>query len=157
MVNWKRLLAAIVICQLAGVVGSVFTVPAISTWYAALQKPWFNPPNWLFGPVWVLLYTLMGVAMYLVWEKGAKKKAVSESMGYFGAQLFLNAMWSFLFFGLRSPFYGVLCILPLLCLIAMTTQKFYKVSRNAGLLMVPYLAWTSFATLLNISVWLLNP
>jgi len=155
-IDWKRLVAAIIICQMAGVVGSVFTMPAIGTWYATLNKPWFNPPNWVFGPVWLTLYTLMGTALYLTWQKGTKNRKVKEALYLFGAQLMTNAAWSFLFFGLRSPAAGLVCISALWMLIAYTILKFYRVSKNAAYLMVPYLLWVTLATALNASVWMMN-
>jgi tryptophan-rich sensory protein len=151
-----RLIAAIVLCELVGGLGSVFTIPAINTWYAALSKPAFNPPNWLFGPVWTMLYLIMGVALYLVWERGVSKKGVAVAMETFGVQLFLNFMWSVLFFGLRSPLYGLIGIAFLFVAILATAAMFFRVSRAAGMLMLPYLAWVAFAALLNFYVFILN-
>ena len=111
-----KLVAAILVCEFVGLLGSIFTIPAITTWYAALQKPSFSPPNWLFGPVWTLLYALMGVSAYLVWEKGIKKKGVKPALKLFSLQLILNFMWSILFFGLRSPLSTFLLFHMLFCL-----------------------------------------
>jgi tryptophan-rich sensory protein len=152
-----RLVVAIVICQLAGVFGSIFTFSEIPNWYATLKKPFFSPPNWLFGPAWLTLYTLMGVSFYLVWSKGLRSKLVKSALMIFGTQLFLNALWSFLFFGLHSPFYGLVGIILLWFSIILTIFKFYKISRNAGLLLLPYLLWVTFAMSLNYFVLLLNP
>ena len=149
------LASAIVICQLAGVLGSVFTVPAIAGWYATLQKPWFTPPNWLFGPVWISLYTLMGIALYLVWQKGLAKN--KTALGIFGTQLALNATWSFLFFSLQSPFLGLAGIIPLWIFVALSAWAFYRVDKRAGYLLVPYIVWVSIATALNYYVLVLNP
>lgn len=156
-INVPKLLVALVICQLAGVVGTLFTTPSISTWYATLRKPFFNPPNWLFGPVWVTLFILMGISFYLVWNKGAKNKKVKIALGAFAIQLALNALWSILFFGLRSPFYAFIEIVMLWTAIVFTIIKFYKISRGAALLLLPYIIWVTIAAVLNLSVWMLNP
>jgi benzodiazapine receptor len=149
-----RLAFCIIICQLAGAIGSVFTIPAIAGWYATLQKPWFTPPNWLFGPVWISLYTLMGIALYLVWQKGLRKNGLA--VGVFGAQLALNAAWSFLFFGLQNPFLGLVSIIALWIFIALSIWAFWRIDRRAGYLLVPYIAWVSIAAALNYYVWILN-
>jgi len=151
-----RLVAAVLVCQLAGVVGSVFTVSAIPGWYAGLNKPFFNPPAWLFGPAWLVLYTLMGIALFLVWEKGFKEKENRQALQAFGLQLVFNAAWSIIFFGLHAVFIAFIEIIVLWVLILVAIIKFNKVSRKAALLLVPYIAWVSFAALLNLSVWLLN-
>jgi len=152
-----KLLVAIVVCEMAGAVGSIFTFSAIPTWYATLKKPSFSPPNWLFGPVWLTLYTLMGISLYFVWSKGLKKEEVKNSIMLFGIQLFLNALWSFLFFGLHSTFYGLIGIAFLWFSIMVTIFKFYKISKNAAYLLLPYIAWVTFAMYLNYFVWILNP
>jgi tryptophan-rich sensory protein len=154
--NWAALAASIIICTLAGAIGSPFTFPAIPTWYATLSKPFFSPPNWVFGPVWTMLYILMGISAYLIWQHGWKKKQVRFALFLFGMQLFLNALWSILFFGLRSPFYGLLCIIPLWICIALCIRAFYPIERWAAYLLVPYLLWVSFATILNAAIWMLN-
>ena len=151
-----KLSVSILVCIGAAVVGSFFTTPAIPTWYAALQKPSFNPPNWLFGPVWTALYLMMAVAAFLVWRQGLDKVAVKLALGLFGVQLMLNTAWSLLFFGLRSPLLGLIDIGLLWLAIAGTLAAFLKVSTAAGLLLCPYLAWVSFAALLNFSLWRLN-
>ncbi|MCX6773709.1 MAG: tryptophan-rich sensory protein [Candidatus Micrarchaeota archaeon] len=146
----------VLLCLAAGAIGSFFTFPSIQGWYSSLNKPFFNPPNWVFGPVWTLLYVLMGIAAYLVYEKGIKKKNVKEALAFFGAQLFLNVLWSLLFFGLHSPLCGLLCIIALWVMIALTMKKFYMISRTAGLLFIPYILWVSFAAILNLFIWGLN-
>jgi len=155
--NIAKLVISIIICQLAGVIGSVFTTSAISEWYTTLQKPFFTPPNWLFAPVWLTLYTLMGISLYLIWNKGLKNKRVKNSLYLFGLQLVLNAVWSILFFGLRSPLLGLIEIVFLWVFIVLTILKFYKISRTAGLLLIPYIVWVSIALLLNFYIWILNP
>jgi tryptophan-rich sensory protein len=152
-----RLLLAVALCQAAGIFGSVFTASSIPTWYATLQKPSFSPPNWIFGPVWVTLYTLMGLSLFLVWKRSAGNREVRTSMKIFGAHLLLNALWSFLFFGLRSPAAGFLGITAVLATLLVVVTRFRRVSRNAALILLPYVAWVSFATILNLSIWLLNP
>ena len=154
--NIVKLIVAIVICQMAGVIGSLFTTPAISTWYATIQKPWFTPPNWLFGPVWITLFTLMGISLYLVWNKGLKNKEARLSLFMFFVQLVLNSFWSILFFGLKTPFYAFIEIIILWVAIAITIFKFYKISKYAGLILIPYIAWVSIALTLNMYVWILN-
>lgn len=144
----------VVLCLLAGAIGSVFTVQSIPAWYATLNKPSFSPPNWVFGPVWTTLYIMMGLAAYLVYTK--KNKETKTALVVFGVQLALNVMWSVLFFGLQSPLYGLICIIALWLAIAATIVKFYKISKTAGLLLVPYLLWVSFASVLNFYVWMLN-
>lgn len=139
----------------AGAVGSLATVPNIPTWYATLEKPIFNPPNWVFGPVWTLLYILMGISLYLVWTSKSKQ---SKQLAYifFGLQLLLNTLWSIIFFGLQQPWLAVIVIVMLLLAIIATIQAFSKFSRTAALLLAPYVAWVSFATILNLSVAILN-
>lgn len=149
-----KLVLSVIVCQLAGVLGSLFTMPAIPTWYASLNKPSFAPPGSVIGTVWLILYTLMGISLYLVWT--AKKKDEKKAIGVFGFQLFLNALWSFLFFGLKSPLYGLICILMMWVAILATIVTFYKIDKKAAYLLVPYLAWISIATLLNYLIWVLN-
>lgn len=145
--NPPKLLISILICELAGVLGSLFTAPAIKTWYALLAKPSFSPPNWLFGPAWVLLYALMGTAIALVWPKLRK---------LFSVHLIVNALWSVSFFGLKNPLLGLINIVILWALILALLLKFYRLSKTSFWLFVPYFLWVSFATALNFSVWLLN-
>jgi tryptophan-rich sensory protein len=147
--------AFVTVCLLAGAIGSIFTFPSITGWYAGLNKPFFSPPNWVFGPVWTILYVLMGVAAYLVFMEG-KTHETKSAMAAFAVQLILNVLWSVLFFGMHSPLLGLLCIAALWVSIAITIREFMKVSRTAGLLLIPYIAWVSFAALLNAAVFLLN-
>jgi len=156
MNKWVKLIIAILICQLAGVIGSVFSTPSIETWYATLQKPFFSPPNWVFGPVWITLYTLMGISLYFVWNKDLKNREVKISISIFAVQLALNILWSFLFFRLQNPFYGLIEIIILWVVILITILKFYKVDKRAGLILLPYIFWVSIATALNYYVWILN-
>ncbi|MBN2067012.1 MAG: tryptophan-rich sensory protein [Candidatus Diapherotrites archaeon] len=151
-----KLAISILLCQAAGILGSVFTFQAIPNWYAALEKPWFTPPNWAFGPVWIALYTLMGIALFLVWQKGLETKKAKLAIGIFGVQLALNAIWSIIFFGMQMPFPAFIEILLLWIAIAATIVKFWPISRKAALLLIPYIVWVSIATALNYSVWVLN-
>ncbi len=155
--NIAKLILAIVVCQIAGAIGSIFTFSSIPTWYATINKPSFTPPNWLFGPVWITLYTLMGVSLYLIWNKGLENKEVKSSLFIFSAQLSLNALWSILFFGLKSPLYAFIEIIILWITIAVTIFKFYKISKNAGVILIPYIIWVSIALTLNFYVWIRNP
>ena len=155
MHKYVRLAISIIICQMAGIIGAVFTTPNIATWYATLNKPMFTPPNWVFGPVWLTLYTLMGIALWLIWSKGIGKET-KPALYPFAAQLGLNTIWSILFFGLQSPLLGLVTIIPLWLLIAYTMFKFYKLDKNAAYLLFPYILWGTVATYLNIGVFLLN-
>jgi tryptophan-rich sensory protein len=152
-----KLLISIVACQSAGLIGSIFTVKAIPTWYAALQKPSFTPPNWLFAPAWGTLYLFMGISAFLIWQRGLGNPQVKRALIVFLIQLALNTLWSVVFFGLESPLYGVIVIVALWIAILLTMLKFFKISAAAFWLLLPYLLWVTFAAVLNISVWILNP
>jgi len=149
--------AAIAVCLLAGLVGSIFTAPAVPTWYTALAKPALTPPAWLFGPVWTVLFILMGIALYLVWSKGWDQKNVQVAMTIFAVQLVLNILWSYLFFGLQAPFFALIEIILLWVAILMTIGAFYRVSIPAAALLVPYLLWVTFAAYLTYGIYALNP
>jgi benzodiazapine receptor len=149
------IIISIIIAQLAGAIGSIFTASNIETWYVFLEKPSFAPPSWLFAPAWITLYTLMGIAAFLVWQKREMAKAKSALYFYF-TQLLLNAIWSIAFFGLQSPFLGFLVIIILWLLILITLVKFWKIRSLAGVLFIPYIIWVSFAAVLNFAVWQLN-
>jgi len=145
-----KLLISILICELAGMVGSIFTVSSVKTWYVTnLVKPSFNPPSWVFGPVWTTLFLLMGVALYLVWQK----KKISK---WFWIQLILNILWSGLFFGLKRPDLAFLEIIILWITILKTIVDFKKVNKSASWLLIPYLLWVSFAAFLNLAIVRLN-
>ena len=150
------IIVAIVACELAGIIGSVFTMPAIPGWYAGIAKPSFNPPNWIFGPVWTLLYALMGLAAYLVYEKGFKRPEVKKALTVFAAQLLLNTLWSIVFFGAHRILGAAVVIVLLWALILATILLFYRISKAAAYLLVPYIFWVTFATVLNISLYVLN-
>lgn len=151
------LVSSIALCELVGALGSVFTIPSIPRWYAALAKPAFlTPPSWIFGPVWTALYLLMGVSLYLVWKGGMQRKGAPGAVRMFGIQLMLNLLWSLLFFGFHSPALGLLGIVLLWVAILATILRFYPLSRNAAALLAPYLLWVTFASLLNFYVFILN-
>jgi len=149
---------------LAGAIGGLFTAPAIPGWYAGLQKPVFSPPAWIFGPVWSVLYILMGIAFYLVWTRETAeeigepeiKKTKIRAIWLFFIQLVLNILWSIVFFGLKSPFWAFVEIIALCLAIAATTVYFRRISKKAARLFLPYFLWVSFAAVLNFAVCLLN-
>ena len=152
-----KLIVSIVVCQIAGGAGSVFTAPSISTWYITLRKPAFTPPNWVFAPVWITLFVLMGVSVFLVWRRGLRGSEPKRALALFAVQLILNVLWSAVFFGLKSPLGGLVAIITLWLAILLTIIYFMKVSRTAGLLLIPYIAWVSVATALNSSILIMNP
>jgi tryptophan-rich sensory protein len=149
-------LISALICLAVGGAGTLFTVPSIPTWYAGLIKPAFTPPGWLFGPAWTILYALMGIAAYIIWAKGFKKKEVKIALALFLVQLGLNAIWTPIFFGLHWLLIAFIEIIVLWLMLLWTIIKFYRLSVPAGWLLIPYLLWVSFASILNLSVWLLN-
>ncbi|MFO8079483.1 MAG: TspO/MBR family protein [Armatimonadota bacterium] len=153
--NIARLVVSIIVCFLPAVVGGLGMQSGGGEWYRELTKPALNPPGWVFGPVWTALYLLMGIALYLVWSR-AGEPGVTLAVGVFGIQLVLNAMWTPAFFTMQSPAAGLAVIIPLLGMIALTTVLFWRIRPVAGMLLVPYLAWVSFATYLNASIWWLN-
>ena len=179
MIKVIKLVISVLICEGAGFLGSIFTAPAIPKWYALIEKPGFNPPNWIFMPVWTILFFLMGVSLYLVWEKKAAVSVSSRDAGakfwnpisakfwagswkeenvimVFALQLFLNVLWSAIFFGLKAPDLAFFEILMLWVAIIYTIANFHRVSKAAAFLLLPYLLWVSFAAVLNLCIWLLN-
>lgn len=154
MNNKIKFVISLAVCQLAGVTGSVFTSSSVTTWYPTLTKPNFSPPGWIFGPVWIALYFLMGISLYLIWINKAKDNG--KALILFAIQLILNVLWSFMFFGLKSTLYGLIDILVLLVAIILTILFSYKISVLAAILLVPYLVWVSIATILNYNIFLLN-
>ena len=150
------LLLCIAIPLIAGFIGAVFTTPAIPGWYAGLHKPSFNPPSWVFGPVWTILYILMGISLWMFIQEGLETPNGKLGLALFGIQLAANVGWSIIFFGLHQLAVAFAEVLVLFCLIAATMVVFFRVSKPAGLLLVPYLCWTAFASLLTGMVWVLN-
>lgn len=151
--NAFKLIIALVVCQAAGIIGSLFTAPAIADWYADLSKPALNPPSWVFAPVWTVLFVLMGLAAFLIWKRGLDQKEVKLALGIFIAQLALNTLWSIIFFGLKNPGLAFIEIIILWLAILITIIVFGKISKAAAWLLVPYLLWVSFAVYLNFAIW----
>jgi len=179
MKNALKFIVSILVCEFAGVIGSFFTTPAISNWYHFLNKPSFNPPNWIFAPVWIILYLLMGISLYLVWAKNWNIKAesakdekkawnpVSEKLWrgawreenaflIFVLQLVLNIWWTVIFFGLQLPDFAFFEILMLWFAILYAIINFYRISKTSAYLLIPYIVWVSFAAILNFTIWWLN-
>ena len=154
--DYVKLAVSIVLPLLAGFIGSMSTSKSVGTWYRTLAKPAFNPPDAVFGPVWTTLYVLMGISLFLVWRKGTAVPAVRLGLVVFAAQIALNALWSFAFFGMRSPLAGAVVIVALWNAILANIIVFTRVSSWAGVLLVPYILWVSFATVLNFSIYFLN-
>lgn len=154
MPNYLKLIISLALPQLMGGLGAFFTFSSVNSWFVTLNKPSWNPPSWLFGPVWTLLYVLMGIACYLIWKSDhPQKKALLK---LYAVQLILNALWSPAFFGMQSPFLGLMVIIPLWIAIVLCIVQFKKVSLLASGLMVPYLLWVTFATALNTAIFVLN-
>ena len=152
-----RILTVVVTCLVVGYFSGMVTRSAIITWYPTLVKPSFNPPNWIFAPVWSMLYIMMGVAAGLVWNRiDYEKEIVKKALTFFAIQLALNALWSYLFFGLKNPMLAGVEVILLWLMIFETYSKFVKIDKIAGYLFIPYLLWVSFASVLNISIWWLN-
>lgn len=147
---------SVVICLVIGYLSSIVTQSSVNDWYTTLNKPSFNPPNWLFAPVWTVLYILMGISAGWVWAKGFHHKWVKTGLYHFGFQLLLNSLWSIVFFGLKNPFLAFLVIIALVIMLILTIKWFKVVSKFAAILLIPYLAWVCFATLLNYNIWVLN-
>ncbi len=151
---YLKLVCAILLCELAGIIGAVFTTPSLDTWYATLPKPALNPPSWVFGPVWTMLYLLMGISLFLVWQQRAKNsKKTTPALIIFFTQLLLNTLWSVLFFGLHSPGLALIDIVLLWVAILFTIISFSRISRPAAYLLVPYILWVTFAIYLNAAAW----
>jgi benzodiazapine receptor len=151
-----KLTISIVVCQLAGIVGAVFTTTSVQTWYGTIVRPEFAPPNWIFGPVWTTLFTLMGVAAFLVWKKGLEHKNVRVALRIFALQLVLNTLWSIIFFRFHNLGGALIELIFLWIAILVTIITFYKVSGTAAYLLIPYILWVSFAGYLNYAFYMLN-
>lgn len=151
--NLAKLLISIIGVQIVAFLGSLFTMSSVSTWYATLPKPSFNPPSWVFGPVWTILFLMMAVAAYLIWKKGWKHREVRVALYVFIGQLALNLLWSVLFFGLHSPLAALYEIIILWLAILLTILVFYKISKPAAYLLIPYILWVTFAAVLNFAIW----
>ena len=151
-----RLIVSVATPLLVGGLSGIATARGVRDWYPDLIKPSFNPPSWVFGPVWTLLYVMMGIAAFLVWQKGLNHEGVKAALAVFALQLILNGLWSVLFFGMRSPGLAFAEILVLWVAIAATITLFWRVNPLAGMLLLPYEVWVTFAVVLNGSIWFLN-
>ncbi|HQW92745.1 MAG TPA: tryptophan-rich sensory protein [Ferruginibacter sp.] len=151
-----KLFISILVPLLVGAVAGLFTSSGVNGWYAVANKPWFNPPNWIFAPVWTLLYIMMGIAFFLVWKASADKNVKQTAMILFSIQLILNFFWSFIFFKLQQPGWAFAEIILMWVMILLTILWFGKISAMAAWLLVPYICWVSFASVLNYSIWKLN-
>ena len=152
-----KILVMVATCVAIGYLGSQVTMQSVTTWYPTLKKPFFTPPNWLFAPAWTTLYILMGIAAGLVWDRiDVQEDNVKKGLKFFAVQLALNALWSYLFFGLKNPLLALIEIVLLWLMIYETYAVFKKVHKTAGYLFIPYLAWVTYATALNGAIWWLN-
>ncbi len=150
------ILISVAICLLVGFLSGFATQSSVNDWYLTLNKPFFNPPNWVFAPVWSALYILMGIAAGMVWAKGYYHIWVKTALYHFVFQLLLNALWSIVFFGLKSPLGALFIIIALNILLVFTFKWFKVVKAAAAYLLLPYIAWVAFASLLNAAIWYLN-
>ena len=155
-VKIAKLVISIIICQIVGLMGSFFTMPAIDSWYQTINKPIFTPPNWVFAPVWVVMFLLMGVALFFIWDKESKNGEKKAAIVVFVFQFILNILWSFIFFTLKSPIGAFVEIMALWIMVLFTIITFSKVSKTAGYLLLPYIIWVSFAAFLNFIIILIN-
>jgi benzodiazapine receptor len=155
--SYPKLAAAILFCLIVGSLGSLVTTTGYGSWYASLEKPFFAPPNWVFAPVWITLFILMGIALYLVWQCGTENRDVLIALGIFGVQFILNVIWSFLFFGLHSALLGFIDIILLWVMIVLTIRAFYRVKKSAAYFLIPYIVWVTLAASLNGAIYFMNP
>jgi translocator protein len=156
MNNWLKLIISLIIPQAVAASGAYFTVTGSGSWYQQINRPEWNPPGWIFGPVWTVLYIMMGFAFYLVWKSDAAKGLKQKAMGFWIAQLIANFFWSFIFFGQQQPGWAFAEILLLWVLILLTIFAFARINKLAAWLLVPYISWVSFAAMLNFAIWQLN-
>ncbi|MBC7851108.1 MAG: tryptophan-rich sensory protein [Chitinophagaceae bacterium] len=151
-----KLIISLLIPLAVGFTGSFFTTPEIGNWYSTLNKPWFNPPSWIFAPVWTTLYVLMGIAMWLVWKSDKPERAKQRALWLYAFQLFLNFWWSVIFFHFHQPGWALVEIIVLWISILLTIFSFAKIDKTAAWLLVPYICWVSFAMVLNHGIWVRN-
>ena len=156
MSNIVKGIIAIAIPLLVGGASGFFTVTGVESWYQTIQKPSWNPPNWVFGPVWTTLYIMMGIALFLVWKEDTSQELKKIAIALFSVQLILNFFWSFIFFNLQQPGWALVEIIAMWFFILLTIFAFAQVNKTAAWLLVPYISWVSFATILNYSIWQLN-
>lgn len=158
MNKWKSIFSLIIwitTCLSAGILGTIITSPN-TAWFQSLNKPFFQPPNWLFGPVWTVLYILMGVSIWLISKQGFKTQIAKQALYLFITQLVLNSLWSLVYFGLQQILGAFILIIFIWIFILLTIVWFNKINKVAGYLLLPYILWVSFATVLNASLWFLN-
>ncbi|OPY53434.1 MAG: TspO/MBR family protein [Methanosaeta sp. PtaU1.Bin112] len=151
-----NLILCIAICEMAGIIGSQFTARTVTTWYPTLEKPWFTPPGSVISVIWIILFALMGLSLFLVWQERMSSKASRIALGVFALQLVVNVLWSYAFFGLQSPLAALAVIALLWLLILQCIIRFWHISKYAAVLLIPYILWVSFAAYLNYSLWRLN-
>jgi len=156
MSNIVKAIIAIAIPLMVGATSGFFTVTGVESWYQTIQKPSWNPPNWIFGPVWTTLYVMMGIALYLVWKEDTSEELKKIAIALFAVQLTLNFFWSFIFFNQQQPGWALVEIIAMWIFILMTIFAFAQVNKTAAWLLVPYISWVSFATILNYTIWQLN-
>lgn len=151
-----KLVCSVSACLLTGFLGSFVTMDSVSTWYADLSKPSFNPPDWAFGVVWPILYVMMGISAFLIWSKSVGSRQVKAALGLFVFQLVLNGLWTPIFFGLHMMALALAEIILLWVAILVTILAFWRISKTAACLLIPYILWVSFAVALNATIWFLN-
>ena len=151
-----KLAVSILVSLSAGFVGSIFTAKTVDTWYQSLARPWFAPPGWLISIIWTTLYILMGVSLYMIITQGLGRKDVKAAVSVFGVQLFLNVLWTYMFFGLSSAFYGLVEIIVLWIAIAATIYMFYAINKKSAYLLLPYIVWVTIAMIINYSIYIMN-
>ena len=156
MKSITKLIISILIPLAVGAVSGLFTASSVNDWFKTLNKPWFNPPSWLFAPVWTILYIMMGIAFYIIWNSHSKLEKRYTGYTYYWLQLGLNFLWSFLFFYYKRPDLALIDIILLFIMITSTIFSFRKISKTAAWLLAPYLCWVAFATALNFEIWRLN-
>lgn len=156
MSNIVKAIIAIAIPLMVGATSGFFTVTGVESWYQTIQKPLWNPPNWIFGPVWTTLYIMMGVALFLVWKEDTSEELKKIAFTLFAIQLILNFFWSFIFFNQQQPGWALVEIIAMWVFILLTIFAFAQVNKTAAWLLVPYISWVSFATILNYTIWQLN-
>jgi len=156
MSNSVKLIISIALPLLVGFTASYFTVSGVDSWYKTIQKPAWNPPNWVFGPVWTTIYILMGISLFLVWKRNVSAEVKRTAFILFGLQLLANFLWSFIFFDQQQPGLAFAEIIVLWMLILLTIFSFARLNKTAAWLLVPYISWVSFAAMLNFTIWRLN-
>lgn len=156
MSNIVKAIIAIAIPLMVGATSGFFTISGVESWYQTIQKPSWNPPNWIFGPVWTTLYVMMGIALFLVWKEDTSEELKKIAIGLFAVQLTLNFFWSFIFFNQQQPGWALVEIIAMWFFILLTIFAFAQVNKTAAWLLVPYISWVSFASILNYTIWQLN-